>query len=127
MSDDEKSAASVMVGGGVVVVINPGTEPVEDADERAALESVAEFVRQLGLDGTEVERICKADYGEGRFGFRVNRGGHSCEIQMPGLPPAALQLGPWRSPRLYVDGSSWLWEFALRQARAALTTEAGDE
>jgi len=45
---------------------------------------------------------------------------------MPGLPLdrvryiGAPEQNAWRFPRLFVDGNSWLWEFALEIARGAL-------
>lgn len=46
---------------------------------------------------------------------------------MPGWPLGQVRWQPdadaWQFPRLYVDGGSWLWGFAVGIARGAL---AGD-
>ncbi|MCF7982270.1 MAG: hypothetical protein K9K86_09820, partial [Pseudomonadales bacterium] len=61
------------------------------------------------------ERNPSADNG-GRYGFILKKDGREklIDIDMPGCDPDLVQRSePWVSPRLYVDGSSWLWQFAI--------------
>jgi hypothetical protein len=50
-------------------------------------------------------------------------------VDMPGLPlhQVALREGDnaWLFPRLYVDGNSWLWPYALNNARRELLDHDG--
>jgi hypothetical protein len=51
---------------------------------------------------------------DGRFGFTVEAKGRSVHIEIPGDDPDITCEGrPFRARRLYVDGSSWLYGFAL--------------
>lgn len=101
--------------------INPGTGPVEGADCASARVNIQAFIRDLGLDGVSCRRHARRDYGNGRFCFRLYKNGRRCEVQMPGLPLEQVRfqggLDPWQFPRLYVEGSSWLWTFAVSSAR----------
>jgi hypothetical protein len=69
------------------VIVNPGTGPAHGATEQHAAGNMAV--------------------------------GRSIEIQMPGLPVERVRyMGEtgqniWDFPRLYVDDSSWIWQFAL--------------
>lgn len=105
------------------VIINPGSGPVPDASEAHAATNVTVFgddLRRAGIVVASCSRTPDADYGEGRFAFTLTTDdGRSIEIQMPGLPVEQVRfLGEdgqniWDFPRLYVDGSSWVWKFAL--------------
>lgn len=110
------------------IFINPGTGPVENANADEARRNVAQFVAELGLTGVRIRRARKIDYGDGRYAFWLSLDGRRCEIQMPGLPLERVRYldrpqNPWHYPRLYVDGSSWLWCFALNCAKGALLGE----
>ncbi|MFF3884077.1 hypothetical protein [Streptomyces sp. NPDC001914] len=106
-----------------IVFINPGSGPVHGATVEQATQNTAMFVLDLGarhLPVANAERRHEADYGDGRFAFEITMAdGRSIEIQMPGLPVEQVRyLGKddqniWDFPRLYVDGSSWVWNFAL--------------
>jgi hypothetical protein len=108
--------------------INPGTGPVDDATEANARVNIRQFITDLGIDGVRVRRLARADYGDGRYAFRLYYKGRRCEVQMPGLPLDQTRwqkgLDPWEFPRLYVEGSSWLWSFAVGCAQRDLL---GDE
>lgn len=107
----------------MTIIINPGSGPVPDATAEQAAENAAMFVLDLGarrLPVAKAERRPDADYGDGRFAFELTMAdGRSIEIQMPGVPVERVRfLGEdgqniWDFPRLYVDGSSWVWQFAL--------------
>ncbi|HEY7822669.1 MAG TPA: hypothetical protein VIG24_07555 [Acidimicrobiia bacterium] len=102
------------------VVINPGSGPVEDADERDASANIRHFATDLALRGHTVEfSYHTEDVGDGRWEYRLVVDGEYHEVEMPGLPLHQVRFigtpdqNPWDFPRLYVDGSSWLWEYAL--------------
>jgi hypothetical protein len=105
------------------VVINPGSGPVDKATEEHAAINITVFaddLRRAGLGVDGCNRIPGADYGEGRYAFALAMAdGRTIEVQMPGLPidrVRYLDVGGqniWDFPRLYVDGSSWVWQYAL--------------
>lgn len=110
------------------VVINPGSGPVSEATRERAAASLAVFIEDLGLSGVASKERPEHD-GGGRFGFVLRLGERTTTIRMPGWPVERVRfLGPgqnaWDFPRLYVDGSSWLWCFALTMAKRDL--EAGE-
>jgi len=116
-----------------MIFINPGSGPVLDATEANARANIAAFVADLSelyaarvTDGESANRD-----GRWAFSIEIADGLHirRAEIDMPGLPLEQVRyLGQgdqniWDFPRLYVDGDSWVWEFAL----SACDPKAGDE
>lgn len=109
------------------IVINPGTGPVEGSTEDQATKNIEAFAKDLldtqGVEVKEAVRTSKLDYGEGRFAFEVKISRkdacRTLEIQMPGCPLGKVRYIEGATPdlldsmRLYVDGSSWEWGFAL--------------
>lgn len=114
-----------------VFFLNPGAGPVDEASELAARDAIEALIDDIALEPRPTwARRSKDDYGEGRFAFAIfweGREGAVVEIQMPGVPIDRVRylagMNPWQFPRLYVDGSSWLWKFAIEAARGALTGE----
>lgn len=108
------------------VVINPGSGPVVNATLDEAKANIQRFITDLAIDApVRAVRLPEEDE-RGRFGFLLWWENHCTAILIPGIPLDRVRfLGtpqdPWDYPRLYVDGSSWLWCFALSAARAALT------
>jgi len=101
------------------IIINPGTEPVLDTKEEDSEASIHEFMDQVREHvGYELQYERMREDNDGWYAWRLHCRELSTrvDIDMPGLPPDQLQLGPWKSPRLYVDGSSWLWKYALNMA-----------
>lgn len=110
-----------------MIVINPGTGPVDNSSEEHAEANMKvygeDIAKQNGVAVTAIHRDKTLDYGEGRFAFRmdIEKGGkkRTLEVQMPGLPIDKVRfLGRpdqdiWHFPRLYLDGSSWVWKFAV--------------
>lgn len=97
------------------VIINPGTEPVENSDVENAIESVGRLIVDSCQEDVTAGRAPSRDDG-GRYGFVLKKEGSDKEIDidMPGCDPDLMQRGePLVSPRLYVDGSSWLWQYAI--------------
>lgn len=57
---------------------------------------------------------CPWTAAAGRYRAIVTVDGRNHEVEMPGCDPAVTRESrPWYSPRLYVDGQSWLWKYAL--------------
>ncbi|WP_331727485.1 hypothetical protein OG871_40570 (plasmid) [Kitasatospora sp. NBC_00374] len=108
------------------VIINAGSGPVPDTDRTtaaAAAENMTQFVADLAGLGTTVA-VCTAtpdgDSGDGRYAFRLDLAdGRAVDVEMPGIPldqvryMGAAGQDIWDFPRLYVDGSSWVWRYAL--------------
>jgi hypothetical protein len=101
-----------------MVNINPGTGPVDGkkALARAAAEA---FRADLGVDGITIKP--KGKEWDGRWDFEFSTQMGRCEVSMPGVSVDVLKGDVMRAPRLYVDGSSWWWKFALNIARDILT------
>jgi hypothetical protein len=106
----------------MTIAINPGSGPVEGATEehaKANMEAFATDLRERGLYPTGLTRN-ERDDGRGRYGYILTMGdARRLELQMPGIPLDEVRYtgedgqNIWDFPRLYVDGSSWIWKFAL--------------
>jgi len=105
----------IYIGGGQVFV-NPGTGPVDGAAEGDARKNMKQLIIDAEIPGARIRRKKSLDEN-GRFGFRVTHAYRIWEVEMPGLPLERVRymkgLDPRQFPRLYLDGSSWLWEFAV--------------
>jgi hypothetical protein len=114
------------------IVINPGSGPVADATVDHATTNMHHFITDLDIKGLRMVRVPDDD-SDGRFGFLLWQGTHCTEVEMPGIPLAKVRFmredgqDPWDFPRLYVDGSSWLWCFALNSARSDLDPTHDDD
>lgn len=106
------------------IVINPGSGPVEGATEENATLNIEQFVADLKGGGIRTivtwTREPRDDDGDGRYNFNLIADNRDViEIEMPGLPIERVRwVDPetqdiWDFPRLYVDGSSWVWKYAL--------------
>ena len=102
------------------VFINPGSGPVDGATIEYATTNMARFMDDLVADGHIVTADgVGEDQGDGRWRFVIVVDGQEREVEMPGLPIDRVRwMGEpdqniWDFPRLYVDGSSWVWKFAL--------------
>lgn len=110
------------------VIINPGSGPVPDATSIQALANARVFAREVDA---KVEGPLGTD-GDGRWEFRLLRDNRAVEIEMPGIPLDKVRYidsadqDIWNFPRLYVDGSSWVWLYALNAARSVLGGEDED-
>jgi hypothetical protein len=130
----------------VYFLINPGTEPIYRTLSKQVLVKHAEsnmrvFVKDVRKQhGTRlgIERANRKWDGDGRYAFWILRLGRcpTCGRQytdrgrvhprrvlvlMPGLVLDQVRyMGKpqniWHFPRLYVDGNSWVWCFAINAA-----------
>lgn len=105
------------------IILNPGSGPVGGATEQHARDNALVFTVDL-LVTRGVESSVTSDFvdqGDGRWAFVLQVGETRHEVEMPGLPLEEVRyLGTedqniWDFPRLYVDGSSWVWKFAINQ------------
>jgi hypothetical protein len=98
------------------VFVNPGSGHLTGGTEHRARANMVILLGDAGLTGTRFYRRPRADEG-GRFAFSVRTPAGLAVVLMPGWPLARVRYtgspqSPWDFPRLYVDGSSWLWKYA---------------
>lgn len=124
-----------------MIIINPGTGPVPGACESDAHTNTTQFAAEVraalseDVEVTGVRIVRPGDNDirldgahDGRFAFTVTfqltcgLGGDldvDLDVAMPGLPLEKVNYGAregdniWDFPRLYLDGSSWVWSLAV--------------
>lgn len=120
------------------LIINPGTGPVEGATRENAVRNLDVFVEDVDALRSQEGRVglVKAVYvgdndRDGRFACKINVNGAEIEVDMPGIPldqvrfTEAENQNIWNFPRLYVNGSSWVWKYGV--SIAAKDPEDDDE
>jgi hypothetical protein len=110
----------------MTIMINPGTGPVEGATVERARSNMDAFtadLRAAGIHAGDLQRRPEQD-DAGRFAYQLTMDDtRQVTVEMPGLPldrvrfTGAAGQDIWQFPRLYVDGSSWLWEYAVAACR----------
>lgn len=96
-----------------MLIINPGTEDRAGATGTNAKEIVERLIKRSGLAATSARNESN-DFGGGFFGYTVTFEGKSVDVVAPGDDPDETVLSkPFKSRRLYVDGSSWLFKYAV--------------
>ena len=106
---------------GPIIIINPGSGPVRGTSVKHAIENIKQFVIDCAPGCKDIKwiRTPKEDYKNGRYAFLLWNDRTCHEIQMPGLPLERVRFmkdeaqNIWDFPRLYVDGSSWVWFYAI--------------
>lgn len=104
------------------LIINPGSEPTDPGDRAQASYNLGCLAADLLAAGATVELPTVAEQAghNGRWACTMEVNGHVREIDMPALPISQVRFmdEPGQSildfPRLYVDGSSWIWSIAIR-------------
>ena len=103
----------------MMMIINPGTGPVTSATEANAKRNMRALRREV-LAHDPALKISFARFGSierGRYGYAIWGGKvkktKPVEIDMPGCTLEVLTARSISQPRLYVDGSSWYWEYAV--------------
>ncbi len=106
---------------GGILYINPGSGAT-DANEEEATKNIEFLIKDVNLPGISSVRCPDKDYhkeyGSGRLAYELKLGQRTVEVQMPGVPIDKVRYDKDKQdafdfPRLYVDGSSWWWEFAI--------------
>ena len=119
-----------------MLIINPGTEPVEGATLEHALANMEQLKRDAQLfDDVLQKHLSEKDAG-GRYSFVLVLpagagfgGSRAVTIDMPGLPLEQVRYlaqpdqDVWDYPRLYIEGSSFLWIYVVGQLNIALMQE----
>jgi hypothetical protein len=91
-------------------VINPGTGRVNGATKERAVENACRLEKACG-EGVTFQQMDEAE-DEGRWLFMFRYRDKKVEVLMPGCPFEDLVY-----TRMYVDGSSWIWEFGVSQTK----------
>lgn len=101
------------------IMINPGAGRVESGTWEQAYENIKQYIKDCEIP----MHIVSARFipCEGRYMFVLDADDFSyrTEVEMPGLPLNNVRYidegkqNPFDFPRLYVDGSSWLWKYAV--------------
>jgi hypothetical protein len=135
--DTAELSPAIRVAGGTVFV-NPGTGVVSGATEQHAIANIQAFIqdcvnRDSALTGMAFFRTPETDYGDGRYGFDLLWQDKTVEIQMPGWELERVRFTGAEGqnilnfPRLYVDGNSWAWKFAINCTVGAFTEYGEDD
>jgi len=96
------------------IYINPGTEKQTKHNEKNAIQTAKQIAKDLGLTDKNWKRDKSRDDKDGWYGFIFNGKGGKISVDIPGINSKRVcKSEPWYSPRLYVDGSSWLYGYAL--------------
>jgi hypothetical protein len=105
-----------------MLIINPGTGSIKDGKEELAINNIKQFIKDSNLKDISFKRMPEEDE-DGYFTFLLqrtnNKKGRSHSIDMPGLPLEKVRYldseeqNIFNFQRLYVDGSSWVWMYAL--------------
>lgn len=112
-----------------IAFINPGSGPVRGATLENAAANIQAFVRDLEISGVEfAHESARYEEDDGRFSFALTHAGRRCLVDMPGLPLDQVRyLGEPQDilefPRLYVDGHSVVWKYAIESVRDGLRGE----
>lgn len=101
------------------VVVNPGSGPVhETVSWDNAYENITAYIADCEIPMRVVRSEHEADEGRYLFVLKNDEYDYQIEVEMPVLPLEKVRYveGDERSilefPRLYVDGSSWIWYLA---------------
>ena len=101
------------------VIINPGSGPVNgDISWENAYENIKAFIDDCEIPLRIVRSDHEPDAGRYTFVLRNDKYDYETVVEMPGLPLEKVRYvkGNNRNifdfPRLYVDGSSWIWYLA---------------
>ena len=108
--------------------INPGSGKIKKGFEINAVENMKQLVQDLkkvGISNIRIYNKKKVD-NTGRWLFQLKSNNKTIEITMPGwnlehtrfmgLPGQNI----WNFPRMYVDGSSWVWKYAIGVIKDAI-------
>lgn len=104
-----------------MVIINPGTETTKDYGWDEAYKNILQFIEDSEVE-LYVYNSKHIPEDDGRYLFTLKSKlipKYEVEIEMPALPLNQVRFidsekqNVWDYPRLYVDGSSWVWKYAI--------------
>lgn len=96
--------------------MSPGIGNVRGATRKLALEAFELFAREVGASKYETKKKLADD---GRLDGTLWVGRRKVTLCMPGVSMAVLQSEDvFVQPRLFVNGNSYYWNFALDVARS---------
>lgn len=102
------------------VLINPGSGPVGgEISWDNAYENIVAYIADCEIPMRIVRSEHEDDDGRYLFVLRNDEYDYQIEVEMPGLPLDRVRYveGDKRNifdfPRLYVEGSSWIWYIAV--------------
>jgi hypothetical protein len=103
------------------VIINQGAAVYGEITYENALQCFNWFTEDLEL-GDKLTGTLSTECLAGRYTAIYKYEDRKCEVDFPGSDPELTAPADLlRSPRLYVDGNSWFYGYALRAAYRKLT------
>jgi hypothetical protein len=98
----------------MTLIINPGTETQTGTTEENAIKVAGYICEDLSISPEDRWSRSPERDGKGWYGFKFKWAGGAVDVDIPGTDADVVREGrPFKSPRLYVDGSSWLYGYAL--------------
>ena len=98
-------------------MVDLGEGSISRGTEANAASNMTQFVEDCTARGLQFERVHDKDLGDGRYSFRIYQGTRSQLVRMPGLPLEQVRcvgsVDPSGYPRLYLDGNSYWWRYAV--------------
>lgn len=108
------------------VLINPGSGPVQArVTKRDAVANIKAFLHELQLSQPSPTYGPGKPGNDGRWSFVLRRGVCRVTVDMPGIPLGDLR-GTFGT-RLYVNGSSFFWKYAIDVTRGDLEDHDGSK
>lgn len=98
------------------LIINPGTGKVPEGTKEQSEINIKQFITDLKVKAVYEFKLIDSD---GRHDYDISFEGEIHEVSMPPIPLENVRyIDPENQsilnfPRLYVDGSSWVWKYAL--------------
>lgn len=101
------------------IIMNPGSGAIkEDVTWENAYENIKVFIADSEIPLRITRSFHEADEGRYLFVLKNYQYDYQIEVEMPGLPLERVRYVEHDKrnildfPRLYVDGSSWIWYIA---------------
>jgi hypothetical protein len=108
----------------MAMIINPGSGPVHNATFEHAEANIKHYITDCKLQDVQFVHLPDQD-DDGRFAFLLfDQDNTRCHtVEMPGIPLEKVRYmsnegqNIWDFPRLYIDGSSWIWCFGMLEPK----------
>ena len=97
------------------IYINPGTESIRNGEIKNAVKAAKYFLEDLKIDGMQSQIVDGSLDDRGWVDFKFFKDNFEAVVSFPSSDPDITRKGKaWESPRIYINGSSWLWGFGLQ-------------